>query len=64
MDRDGYFSVVYKPEVKMFINLFTEAEIRKYLENAGFRIMRVERREPKSGMEFPFNKLFITAQKL
>lgn len=62
-DKDGYFSVAYKPEVKMFINLFTEAEIKKYLEGAGFTILNIERRDSQQGIEFPFNKLFVTAQK-
>lgn len=64
MDKDGYYSVVYKPEVKMFLNLFTEQEMEDHLSGAGFAVTNIERRPPVVGMEFPFNKLFITAQKL
>ncbi len=63
MDKDGYYAVVYKPEVKMFINLFTEKEMTKLLTENGFIILTIERRDPKIGMEFPFHKLFITAKK-
>lgn len=63
MDKDGYYPVVYKRDVKMFINLFKETEIRSYLQGAGFKIVEVNRRKPQETVEFPFNKLFVTAQK-
>ena len=63
MDKDGYYPVVYKKEVKMFINLFTKNDMRGYLQNAGFTVVNINRRPPEKETEFPFNKLFVVAQK-
>jgi ubiquinone/menaquinone biosynthesis C-methylase UbiE len=63
MDKDGYYSIVYKKEVKMFINLFTESDMQGYLKSAGYSVVSVDRRSPAKETEFPFNKLFIIAQK-
>lgn len=63
MDKDGFYPVAYKQEVKMFINLMTESDAKDYLEKTGFSIINIDRRAPKKEIEFPFNKLFITAQK-
>lgn len=64
LDRDGFYPLVYKKEVKMFINLTTEKEIRFYLKKAGFKVVRVDRRSANAKFEFPFNKLFVIAQKI
>jgi ubiquinone/menaquinone biosynthesis C-methylase UbiE len=61
--KDGYYPVVYKKDVKMFINLFTEQEMRAYLAHAGFEVIGMDRRCHVPGMEFPFYKLFILARK-
>jgi ubiquinone/menaquinone biosynthesis C-methylase UbiE len=63
MQKDGYYPVVYNRRVKMFINLFKEKEMRIYLRKTGFKLLWVERRNPHPETEFPFNKLFIVAQK-
>lgn len=63
MDRDGYYPLVYAKKVKMFINLFTEKEIEKYLKATGFHIIWKDRRQPDKKFEFPFNKFFVVAQK-
>lgn len=64
MDRDGFYPLVYRPEVKMFINLITEREMKKALKDAGFKVEWLERRAPNKKFEFPFNKLFIVARKV
>ena len=64
MDKDGYYSVVYRPEVKLFINLFSEQEMRDHLVQNSFEVTYVDRRPHQQGMEFPFNKLFIIARKV
>jgi ubiquinone/menaquinone biosynthesis C-methylase UbiE len=48
---------------EMYINLFTESDIKKYLDDIGFSIINTQRRNPEVNTEFPFYKLFIIAQK-
>ena len=62
-DKDGFYKVVYEAGIKLFINLFTETQIKKMLVLAGFRVIEINRRPPEKNKEFPFNKLFIVAQK-
>ncbi len=64
MDKDGYYPLAYRPELKMFINLFTEDEIKNHLVKTDFKIVSIERREPQKETEFPFYKLFIIAEKI
>lgn len=64
MDRDGFYPLVYRREVKMFINLLTEQEIRKFLKETGYKVEWLTRRAPNKKFEFPFNKLFIIAKKI
>lgn len=61
--NDGYYPLVYKKNVRLFINLFSQTEIKKVLKDTGFRILETGLRAPDKKTEFPFNKLFITAQK-
>lgn len=61
--KDGYYPVVYRKNTLLFINLFSEREIKRYLDKTGFRILDMDKREPQIGIEFPFRKLFITAQR-
>lgn len=63
-DKDGFYPLIYKPEIKMFINLFTEKEMCNHLEKAGFEVSFVDRRPPSKDGEFQFNKLFIFAKKI
>lgn len=63
MQKDGFYPVVYNRKINMFINLITESEMRAYLSRAGFSVKEVFRRAPHLGTEYPFTKLFITAQK-
>jgi ubiquinone/menaquinone biosynthesis C-methylase UbiE len=63
MQKDGYYPVVYNRRIKMFINLFKEKEMLTYLRKNGFKVIWIERRNPHPETEFPFNKLFIAAQK-
>ncbi len=48
---------------KIFVKFFTESEIKSFLEDAGFSILSLTKREPISKEEFSVNKLFIIAQK-
>lgn len=62
-DKDGYYPLAYQDNTNMFINLLSEKEIHAYLNQSGFNIINIDRRPPVKGMEFPFNKLFISAEK-
>ena len=61
--QGGYYPVVYKKKEHLFINLFEEKEIKKHLIKSGFKIICTDIRKPDKKTEFPFNKLFIIAQK-
>lgn len=61
--KDGYYPVRYKKGTSLFINLFRQEEIVLYLKKAGFKILRIDMRKPDKKTEFPFNKLFMIAQK-
>lgn len=63
MQKDGFYPVVYNRKINMFINLITEKEMSAYLRKAGFAVKEVDRRPPHVQTEYPFNKLFIIAQK-
>lgn len=62
-DKDGYYPVIYKKGVSLFINVMRKEEIGANLQRAGFKIINIETRKPDKKTEFPFNKLFIIAQK-
>jgi len=53
----------YKPEEKTFLNIFSEAEIKKELEKAGFAVVKMKDRPPEQGKEFNYQKLFVWAKK-
>lgn len=59
---ERHVSPSYSPKVSFPIHLAEEGEVRRSLDRAGFRVLWVDRREPKRG-ELPFNKLHIAAQK-
>lgn len=62
--KDGFYDVVYQKQIKLFINLINEKEIRKYLNKAKFKVLWTGLRESDKKTEFPFNKLFVAAQKI
>lgn len=53
----------YKPGEKTFLNIFSEAEIKKELEKTGFVIVKIKDRLPEEGKEFNYQKLFVWAEK-
>jgi len=63
MQKDGFYPVVYNRTINMFINLISESEMRAYLKKAGFIVREISRRPPHVETEYPFNKLFVIAQK-
>ncbi|MBI5066269.1 class I SAM-dependent methyltransferase [Candidatus Woesearchaeota archaeon] len=62
--KDGFYDVVYQKQVKLFINLINENEIRKYLNKAKFKVLWTGLRESDKKTEFPFDKLFVAARKM
>ena len=53
----------FKPNEKLFLNVFSLEEIRNLLIWTGFSIDKIHQREPKSEKELKFTKLFIIAKK-
>ncbi|MBI4919368.1 class I SAM-dependent methyltransferase [archaeon] len=62
--EDDFYEVIYKKQVKMFINLIDEKEIRQYLKKSKFKLLWIGRRESDKKTEYPFNKMFVAAQKM
>ncbi len=62
--RDGYYPLAYKKSSNLFINLIKTEEIKKHLKKANFKVLEMYQRKPDLKTEFPFNKLFIIAEKI
>jgi len=61
--REIFVSEPFKPDEKLFLNIFSLSEIKTLLINTGFFIVKQYQREPKSKEEFNFTKLFVIAKK-
>jgi len=53
----------FKPDEKMFLNIFSRPEITSLIEHAGFSIIKTHERMPINRDEFAFRKLYIIARK-
>lgn len=53
----------FKPDEKLFLDIFSLDEIKNLLTKTGFSIIKVHERKPKSKEELDFTKLFIIARK-
>ena len=62
--EDVYYPLIYKKSLRLFINLVKSSEIKKLLRKANFKVLEIYQRKPDTKTEFPFNKLFIIAQKI
>lgn len=53
----------YTSEGKIYVNLFSESKIVDILQQFGFKILRLRKKEPKSKNELPYNKMMILLSK-
>jgi len=51
------------PGKKLFLNLYSEGEIRRLLEESGFNILSLDRKRPEKVGELPYDKMIIIARK-
>ncbi len=58
---EGKFPVPYRPELALFLNLFSDDEIRIGLNLEGFEVVEIQHRNPVEN-EFPFRKMFVIAK--
>jgi len=61
--RETYIDEPFKPDEKLFLNVFSFAEIRRLLIDNRFHIIKKYARAPKSKEELNFTKLYVMAVK-
>lgn len=60
--KETFINAPIKPDKKIFLNVFSEQEIKKLIHEAGFSILEQYKREPKE-KELQFTKMFIISKK-
>ncbi len=61
---DVVFDEPLLPKEKIYLWLYTKRELKKILSQNGFKVIDEAIRKPQKATEFPFNKLFLVAQKV
>ena len=57
-------NTILRPNKKLFMNLFTEEEIKEKLKIAGFNVVKIMKRKSTTVNEHDFHKLYILAEKV
>jgi ubiquinone/menaquinone biosynthesis C-methylase UbiE len=58
-----YIDEPFSPGDKLFLNLYTEEEIKEILEKTGFKIIFLDRKQSTLEGELPYNKMIIIVRK-
>jgi ubiquinone/menaquinone biosynthesis C-methylase UbiE len=52
----------FLPNEKIYLHLYTEQELRMFLDRFGFEVIETKRKLPKNPKEFTYNKLLLIAR--